>query len=107
MNEYSAVEGSDWFCEAKGLNQHFDAERRSTAGKGEYDVSISKALHGVNRSRGQHLLLRDQSAVDIGNDQANIPHKDLTRCCAMSARVLPVMTRVESGGLMSSSSRWM
>src|SRR5215469_15797345 len=75
MNEHAAVEGRDWFCEGKRLNQHFDAERRPTAGKGECDVSISKALHGVDRSGGQHLLLRDQSAVDIGYNQANIAHK--------------------------------
>src|SRR5215469_9339837 len=91
MNEHAAVEGRDWFCEGKRLNQHFDAERRPTAGKGECDISISKALHGVNRSRGQHLLLRDQSAVDIGDDQANIPHKDLTRCCATRAAASPLV----------------
>jgi hypothetical protein len=45
VDEHTAVERRDGFCDAKRVNQHFHAEWRAAAGNCEFDACMPKAFH--------------------------------------------------------------
>ena len=64
-NEKSAVERGDWRRECERLDQHLHPARRAPARDREGDTSLAHLVHCGFRALGQHLLARDESAIDI------------------------------------------
>ena len=64
-HDHPAVEGRHRHRQSERLDQHPQAAWRPAAADGEHDSALSQLLHGLNSQLGQHLVLRDQRAVDI------------------------------------------
>ena len=67
----AAVEGGDGRFEVEGLDQHLHAAGRPAAGDGEEDAGVAQAAHGGDGLVGEDLVLGDQGAVDVGQEQAD------------------------------------
>ena len=88
MDEHTTVEHRNGLRDAQRVDQHLHAEWRAAAGDSECYIRIPKVLHRFNGARGQHLVLGEQCAIDIGDDQANIiPHIDLKPVAKLLPRV--------------------
>src|SRR3546814_7993772 len=68
-HEHAAVEGGDRRVEAQRIDQHGHYAGRPSARYGEADAAVAKRLDRRPRSLGQHLVMRYQRPVDIGEDK--------------------------------------
>jgi hypothetical protein len=64
-----AVEGGDRGLDVERLDQHRHAPRGPAAGDREQDPGLAEPMHCVDSPVGQHLVLRHQRAVDVGQKQ--------------------------------------
>ena len=84
LNDHAAVEAGDRFGDFQRLDQHLHAPRRPPAGNPKQDAGIVQLLHRLDGARGENFVLRDQRAIDVGDDQTN-------------AKILRVGLRAHSG----------
>ncbi len=66
-----AVEGGHRHRHAERLDQHPHAARRTSARDREQHPTFLQPLHRLNGAWGQHLVLRDEGAVDVCQHRGN------------------------------------
>ncbi len=68
MNHEPAVERAQRRRELQRIQEHREAPGRSRARDREHHVVLVQLLDGSHRLGGQHLVGRDQRAVDIAQE---------------------------------------
>jgi hypothetical protein len=79
VNDRTAVEGADGKRDRKRLDQKAHADGRPAGDDGEADAGRMQPAHGRSRPIGQNLFLRQQGAIDVGNNKRDTCHWG-TRC---------------------------
>ena len=74
VNDRAAVEGADGKCDRKRLDQKTHADGRPAGDDGEADAGLVQPAHGCLCAIGQYFVLRQQGAVDVGNNKRNAGH---------------------------------
>jgi hypothetical protein len=74
INDRTAVEGADRKCDRKRLDQKAHADGRPAGDDGEADAGRMQLAHGRSCPIGQNFVLRQQGAVDIGNNKRDTGH---------------------------------
>jgi hypothetical protein len=69
VDHEATVEPADRRREGERLDQHRHAAWRSSARDGEVDPCIAQLGHRGDRGCGEHLVRRDERAVDVGDHQ--------------------------------------
>ena len=69
LHEQPTVERSEWCVELQRLDQHRHAPWRATTRHREADPCPSQRADGRDGTRGEDLVLGDQGAVDVGQQE--------------------------------------
>src|SRR5512146_348647 len=68
----TAVERCKRLGEGEWLDKHLHAQWRPTTRDAEGDTCVPKTPDSVNRTRREHLVLSNQSAIYVGDHKTNI-----------------------------------
>ena len=79
FDDRAGVVAAERQLEAQWLNQHPQPERRAAAAYREGDAARVQPLDGRHGARGQHLVVRHERAVHIGDDERYPFHAGLLR----------------------------
>jgi hypothetical protein len=74
VHEHAAVEGGDRGAQLERLDQHLHAAGRTPAGDRKGDAGGAETPDGVERARSENLVVCDQRAIHVSQDQANVVH---------------------------------
>ena len=74
VDDRTAVEGADGKHDRKRLDQKAHADGRPAGDDGEADAGLVQSAHGCLCAIGQNLVLRQQGAVDVGNNKRDAGH---------------------------------
>ena len=69
LDDETAVERRDRRPKRERLDEHRHAARRPPARHREVDPRVVQLVHRLDRAIGEHLLLRDERAVDVREQQ--------------------------------------
>ena len=74
VDDRTAVEGADGKRDRKRLDQKTHADGRPAGDDGEADAGRMQLAHGCLCAIGQNFVLRQQGAVDVGNNKRDTGH---------------------------------
>ena len=75
LDDRAGIIAAERQLQAQRLDHHAQPERRAAAADRKRDAACVQPLDRRDRARGQHLVVRDEGAVDIGDDQRDASHR--------------------------------
>ena len=74
VDDRAAVEGADGQRDRKRLDQKAHPDSRPAGDDSEADTGLVQLAYGRLRAVGQNFVLRQQGAVDVGDNKRNAGH---------------------------------